>query len=135
MSCRSIQYKMDDLRRCGCGRCRDEYYRLERDMYDRRYYEPPRITGMDYGSAVAKVTAQLTSKVEIKMEKVEEPKNIAVKILVDKLKAEQSTLTSAKSSLETYKTYIKTYSDNKTKAEKNIKELSGALKKLGHKEA
>jgi len=78
--------------------------------------------------------AQLTSKVEIKMEKVEEPKNIAVKILVDKLKAEQSALTSAKSSLETYKNYVKTYSDNKTKAEKNIKELSGALKKLGHKE-
>lgn len=133
MSCRNTEYKMRELRNCGCGQCYDEYRRLE-DRYYRRermnYYEPLRIEQQFIHPVTVKTTAGL-----IKMEKVEEPKNIAVKILVDKLKVEQSTLTSAKSSLETYKGYVKTYTDNKTKAEKNIKELSRALKKLGHKDA
>lgn len=65
---------------------------------------------------------------------MEEPKNIAVKILVDKLKSEQSTLASVTSSLKMYETNAKNCRESKNKNLKAIKELGAALKKLGHKE-
>lgn len=66
--------------------------------------------------------------------KMEEPKNIAIKILVEKLKTEQSSLASNESQLKLYERYTKTYRDNKSKNQRAIKELAAALKKLGHKE-
>ena len=65
---------------------------------------------------------------------MEEPKNIAIKLLVDKLKMEQSALASNESSLKTYETSAKQYREKKNKNLRDIKELAAALKKLGHKE-
>lgn len=132
---REFEYRMRELKNCGCNRCRDEYYRLKHDYhrerdYSRNYYVNPSIA--------------ITQKVELKMTEtkpVEEPKNVAVKTLVDKLKVEQAALGSAKTTIDSYKAqiktfsgYVKTYNDKKIGAEKNIRELSVALKKLGHKD-
>ena len=65
---------------------------------------------------------------------MEEPKNIAVKILVDKLKGEQKSLASNETILKSYEASAKTCRMAKAKNLKDIKELVTALKKLGHKE-
>lgn len=66
---------------------------------------------------------------------MEEPKNIAIKILVDKLKAEQGNLSSNATMLKSHEDNAKIWREKKTKNQKAIKELASALKKLGHKEA
>lgn len=66
---------------------------------------------------------------------MEEPKNIAIKILVDKLKSEQSSLATNETSLKVHETNAKSYREVKNKNQHAIKELASALKKLGHKEA
>ena len=70
-----------------------------------------------------------------------EPKNYAVKLLVDQLKQQQGVLIGKKSNIDACKQEIKNaqermkgYNKNKLEVENKIKELSGALKKLGHKE-
>lgn len=133
--CIATERKMDDLRRCGCNQCYDEYRRLERDYYrdySRDYYIAPQLS------------APVIAKVELKMtetKSVEEPKNYAHKLLVDQLKAQQSALTSKnanidadKNSIKSYQGYLKTKKVEKLAIETKIKELSVALKKLGHRE-
>lgn len=70
-----------------------------------------------------------------KESKMEEPKNIAIKILVDKLKAEQICLASTEASLKSYEDSAKRYQESKNKNLHAIKELAAALKKLGHKDS
>jgi uncharacterized protein YlxW (UPF0749 family) len=65
--------------------------------------------------------------------KMEEPKNIAIKLLVEKLKSEQSNLASNESMLKSYETNAKSYRQKKSGNLCSIKELAAALKKLGHK--
>jgi hypothetical protein len=132
--CYNIENQMRELRRCGCDRCREQYDRLARE---RRYYDHPL-----YYIPKALITEQVSINEE-KEKPVEnnEPKNYAVKLLVDQLKAQQSYLTSEKNKIESQKQaiknaneFIKGYVKTKTGIEAKIKELSGALKKLGHKE-
>lgn len=66
---------------------------------------------------------------------MEEPKNIAIKILVEKLKSEQTCLASNESSLKTYENSVKNYREAKGKNRRAIKDLAAALRKLGHKDA
>lgn len=130
---RYAQREMHELKRCGCNQCREKYYHFERDYYRYRdYYTPIVVMPTMIGTDQAK---------ETKMEKIEEPKNYAVKLLVDQLKAQQTSLTSKKTAIEQDKAEIKRHQGNlKTKnteklaIENKIKELSVALKKLGHKE-
>ena len=134
--CRAVERKLDDLQRCGCNRCYEEYRRLERDYYRQRDYS------RDY--YIATQVASI-AKVELKMTEtnpVEEPKNYAHKLLVDQLKAQQSALTSKnanidadKNTIKSYHGYLRTKKAEKLAIETKIKELSVALKKLGHKDA
>lgn len=137
MGCYANSRRMDELRRCGCSRCREEYYQLERDNYyqSRNYYRP-HID--DYKMPLIYTEPKEETKVETK---IEEPKNYAVKKLVDELKQQQNSLTSTKAAIDSSKGMRKTYDEeikkkNKTKSEieTKIKELSVALRKLGHKE-
>ncbi len=137
MSCYHREREMEELRRCGCNECREKYYHMERDYYRDRsrrdYYQmpsvlTPRITAVDYTK-------------EIKVTPIEEPKNYAVKLLVDQLKAQQINLDGKKSAIDSQKNQIKiiqtAMKNNNTEKlgiENKIKELSVALKKLGHKE-
>lgn len=136
--CRNTEEEMRSLRRCGCSSCYHRYRELE-DGYNRsrayRDYQIPNLTvPLSIGVDAAKEEKKMTTVVE-------EPKNCAVKTLVDKLKTEQSTLASQNSSIESNKKLVKTYSDyvkdhkkKKADTETKIKELGAALKKLGHKE-
>jgi hypothetical protein len=127
--CYNIENQMRELRRCGCDRCREQYDRLARERYYRdhpMYYIPQQLI----------FNEEKENPVENN-----EPKNYAVKLLVDQLKAQQGYLTSEKNKIESQKQaiknaneFIKGYSKTKTGIEAKIKELSGALKKLGHKE-
>ncbi len=132
MHCRATEEEMRSLQRCGCNQCYDKYQRLvhdiERERY-RDYYAPIQMPAL-------KLTDYSTTKETPKMETVAapEPKNIAVKILVDKLKVKQISLNSNKATLDSYKAYVKQYNAKKLADEKDIRELSAALKKLGHKE-
>lgn len=129
MYCRNISYKLDELRRCGCRHCEEKYYHMrdgyERTYRSRDYYLPP----------TAMMQPALLTTITPKEPKMEEPKNIAIKILVDKLKTEQSSLASTETQLKLYETYVKTHRDHKNKNLRAIKELAAALKKLGHKDA
>jgi hypothetical protein len=127
--CRNYYEKLDILRRCGCSRCEAEFYHLrngdEKDYRTLSYeYSPPRMIA----------SAILSTKVP-KEPQMDEPKNIAIKILVDKLKAEQSSLASNTSTLKTYEDSAKTYHKKKSQNQHAIKDLAAALKKLGHKDA
>lgn len=126
--------RMEELKRCGCTQCRDEYYRLERqNYYDDYRLAKPIMMAVDWaGNEPKKETLKMT---------IEEPKNYAVKLLVDQLKAQQTGLASKKVAIENDKAYIKSYqaamkikNTEKLAIETKIKELSTALKKLGHKE-
>lgn len=132
MSCRNIHYKLDELRRCGCRRCEEEYYYM-RDGYERNF----RISAFDYqrvAGMLATAAPMLLAETS-KETKMEEPKNIAIKILVEKLKSEQSSLASTETQLKLYEAYVKTHREIKNKNLHAIKELAAALKKLGHKDA
>lgn len=134
MHCRNSEDKMRELRRCGCNQCLDEYRRLEYRYYrERDYYSMPRASAGPIMIATKEVTPVET--------KIEEPKNYAVKKLVDELKSQQNSLTSKKAGIDSDKNMIKTYqgmlktkNSEKLAIENKIKELSVALKKLGHKE-
>lgn len=104
-SCYNLDEEMHRLRKCGCDRCRE----------------------IDETKEAKPV--------------INEPKNYAVKLLVDQLKAQQSNLTAKKTNIDIQKQLIKnandlikTYNEGKLEIESKIKELSVALKKLGHKE-
>lgn len=133
MSCRNYAERMDSLRRCGCRRCEAEYYDL-RDRDDQGYYR--RANLRDYrptylqGPNPPSIIIQPIPKEP----KMEEPKNVAIKILVDRLKSEQSSLASTETQLKLYETYVKTHRESKNKNQRAIKELATALKKLGHKD-
>lgn len=132
MSCRNLRYKLDELRRCGCRRCEEEYYHM-RDGYERNF----RVSAYDYQRAVVmpSITAHMFSAATPKELKMEEPKNIAIKILVDKLKAEQGNLSSNATMLKSHEDNAKIWREKKSKNQKAIKELAAALKKLVHKDA
>lgn len=148
MSCRNFEEEMRTLQRCGCPQCRDRYYRMERDYHDRgrRYYDEynraPSV--LNYKPASYMAIDFAVSEKEIKMEaKTDplEPKNYAVKLLVDQLKAQQTELKTKSNSIEADKKVVKMYQDSlkkknveKLAVENKIKELALALKKLGHKE-
>lgn len=134
MLCRNSEHRMKELRSCGCNQCYREFRELEERYYRYKHYGPPRFLGVDLGSQDKSVAVVTNVIIKEKLKMIEEPKNIAVKLLVDKLKTEQATLSGAKSNVELYKNYVKIHTATKTKAENNIKELSGALKKLGHKD-
>lgn len=132
LSCRNYNEKWnDELRRCGCRRCEEEYYNM-RHWYERNYRN-----AYNYQSTLdmPAIAAPMLSVAIPKEPKMEEPKNIAIKILVEKLKAEQSSLAANEGQLKIYEGYAKTYRENKGKNQKAIKELAAALKKLGHKDA
>lgn len=134
MSCRNIEEKLHELHRCGCRRCEEEYYHLRDRLYDRdRYRVTPYIIPSELSyrpNAVLKIAIDYLAAKEPKME---EPKNIAVRLLVDKLKSEQGVLASNSTSLASYEKHVKTYREAKNKNLRAIKELATALKKLGHK--
>lgn len=135
--CRATERKLDDLKRCGFNRCYEEYHHLEhyhrdRDYSTRNYYIPPNT----YLPVMAKMETEMTET-----KPVEEPKNYAHKLLVEQLKAQQNALNSKNTSIESdkntiksYNGYLKTKKVEKLTIETKIKELSAALKKLGHKE-
>lgn len=140
MGCRNFSDRMRELQRCGCPRCRDEFedeYGRGRYYYD-DYNRPSR--ALTYAAAPY-ITSDFGTK-EIKVEpKIEEPKNYAVKLLVDQLKAQQgglasknAAITNDKAMIKTYQASLKVKNDEKLGIENKIKELAGALKKLGHKE-
>lgn len=124
--CRNLDETLSNLRRCGCRRCEEEYYhrRDGRAIYD---YSPSRIP-------LPSIAAPMLSSEPQKETKMEEPKNIAIKILVEKLKSEQGSLASNEISLKSYEESAKRYRDGKSKNQHAIKELAAALKRLGHKD-
>lgn len=126
--CRNDDERLNSLRRCGCRRCEEEYYNM-RSNYERYV---PSYSNKNYYLPIATTSAVLPAKIS-KESKMEEPKNIAIKILVDKLKTEQGNLASNEAQLKIYEGHAKTYRENKNKNQKDIKELAAALKKLGHK--
>ncbi len=132
MGCYNMSRRLDELRRCGCRACEEEYYEMRR-REERRYYDaPPKFLTAGF---IETRNPILATAVDYKKEtKVEEPKNIAVKMLVDKLKVEQSALKGHQEVLTNYAKTVKEYNTKKLAAQKNIKELAAALKKLGHKE-
>lgn len=143
MGCHYTEREMQELRRCGCNQCRERYYHLEREMYHNgRYYEddynrPSR--ALTYAAAPY-ITGDFATK-EAKVTPIEEPKNYAVKLLVDQLKAQQISLTNKnvaiandKNMIKIYQASLKIKNGEKLAIENKIKELAGALKKLGHKE-
>jgi len=99
---------------------------MSRDYFtERLYVEPPSTKNAVLSTAV---------DYSIKEKKVEKPKNIAHEILIDRFKAEQAKLKSAEVSIASTKSTLAIYNKNKVEAQKNLKELGAALKKLGHKE-
>lgn len=140
MSCRYTELEMHELQRCGCNICREKYYHMERDYYRGRSYDDYNRPG-NYYNPLPMIAAADYNKKEIKVTPIEEPKNYAVKLLVDQLKAQQINLTGKKSAIESQKSQIKIIqtamkgnNTEKLAIENKIKELSTALKKLGHKE-
>ena len=129
MNCYNTAKRVEELQRCGCPQCRREYYeltRMSRDYFtERLYVEPPSTKNAVLSTAV---------DYSIKEKKVEKPKNIAHEILIDRFKAEQAKLKSAEVSIASTKSTLAIYNKNKVEAQKNLKELGAALKKLGHKE-
>lgn len=141
MSCYNDKLRLDQLRRCGCGKCYNEYNQLKYRL-DREYYYKD-ISPIYMGEPSSNKNTNLATTRDYPMSigvdlpsplKIEEPKNIAVKLLVDKFKAEQSKLTSAEASIASYKIILDNHNKSKSEAQKNLKELGLALKKLGHKE-
>jgi hypothetical protein len=129
--CRNTEQKMYELQRCGCRQCEREYYNLRDNMMRGDYERQMRYaTGIPQSLLVPIINTILPKEI-----KMEEPKNIAVKLLVDKLKSEQSSLASNESNLKSYEASAKQYREKKNTNLKAIKELATALKKLGHKEA
>lgn len=126
--CRNFDEELNSLRRCGCPHCEEKYYHLRRN-YRAINYDYPR--AMIMPSIAAPMLFAETSKEP----KMEEPKNIAIKILVEKLKAEQGCLSSNETSLKSYEELAKRYREAKNKNQRAIKELASALKKLGHKDS
>ena len=134
MSCRNMEKELYKLRRCGCDRCRSQHQQMYRNAKERslenigQYMTVPQDIGID----LAKVTDYMPDKPT--QLKAEEPKNIAIKLLVDKLKAEQLELAATQKLADDYKSKLNVQLASKKSHLKTIKELSDALKKLGHKE-
>lgn len=137
-----IREEMRHLQRCGCNRCYDKYKSLQYE-YDRSeryaYYSSPIQAPM---LKLSDYQIPITEEKKMNIPAIAEPKNYAVKLLVDQLKAQQGSLTlkknsidSDKSMIKVYQNYLKTKNTEKLTLENKIKELSVALKKLGHKEA
>lgn len=123
-----LEKELGYLANCGCENCKCRYYKLREELIGYNYipYHPPALT--------REVIYSLMTTGQQEKPKVEEPKNIAVALLVKKLKVEQEQLANYQASINKVKAELKGHTDNKNKNLKNIKELSDALKKLGHKE-
>lgn len=121
---------LHDGSRCGCKSCQIELGKLEQKLDARNGYINS-INNPPISNYYAKAIGVDYSKKE--MLKVEEPKNIAVKILVDKLNAEQISLDRNLAQLNIHENTVKTFRETTVKNLKNIKELAAALKKLGYK--
>jgi len=136
MGCRNIQEKLYELKRCGCNDCYREYDNIMRNRERSRYYDidPPRFAAIPSGYQAVPNKLLATAVDFVKEKPVEDIKNVAVKLLVDKLKVEQKALSGHQEVLANYAKTIKEYNTKKLAAQKNIKELAAALKKLGHKE-
>lgn len=121
MECYQDERRIQELRRCGCKKCHREYDEL---MYRYRYRQN------SYYDAPPMINK------EPKTPKVEtiEPKDIAVKLILDRFKAEQGKLAVAEASIRSFKATLATQNKTKSDAQKVLKELGAALKKLGHKE-
>lgn len=142
MGCRNFEDRLRELKHCGCPRCRDEYHRLERNYHERgrQYYDDYNRPSRALSYNPLYLTADFAAS-QTKETKVEEPKNYALKLLVDQLKSQQIELGAKNNNILADKTVIKTYqaslkvkNTEKLAIENKIKELAGALKKLGHKE-
>ncbi len=133
MNCRNLDERLYQLQRCGCRRCEQEYYRERGDYWRLRDCDYGNRQMVTYASSVPSIASILSYPPKPPETKMEEPKNIAIKLLVDKLKSEQGSLASNVSSLKTYEDSAKRYREAKGKNLKAIKELATALKKLGHK--
>lgn len=116
----SVEEELNLYRKCGCISCR-QLYEVKYKEYkgDIPVIKYPTMIGMDMSS---------------EQNKIEEPKNIAHKLLVDKLKIEQSDLLKINSAIDAHSSKLKEWNKQKTTRNKSIKELSDALKKLGYKE-
>lgn len=133
---RELENRRRYLFNCGCDSCREEVRRLERELHQLEnyryswYQSNPRIGDT---LRIRMPKDYLLGVDMVKPEPEPEIKNIAVKLLVNKLKADQSNLSSAENMIASIKKTLKVYTDQKNTAQKNIKELAAALKKLGHK--
>lgn len=133
MSCYNTERRLDELRRCGCPQCHREYdqilYSRRRDYYDRPI---PR-----YDPSITSIGREMILGIDmVKPSNVEiiEPKDLAIKLIFDRFKAEQVKLNSAEGSIKATKATLSNYNKSKSEAQKNLKELGAALKKLGYKE-
>lgn len=126
----SIDREMRHLRNCGCRACYTRYKELEQAYYRRQHHYS--YIGVDMASE--KDMTIMLANPPATVTKTEEPKNIAVKLLVDKLKVEQEDLKKHNTNIEYHTKQLKQHRINKSTTDKNLKELGAALKKLGHKE-
>lgn len=127
----------EQLRRCGCNRCYEEYNRMQQsDRYAERRRHEMRI---DYGRSPAFDTINMLNKELIVMtETTPKPTpapitNPAIKTLVDALRSVVSSRNSSAELLECRKKDVAIYGKQVEETDVKIAAFTKALKKLGHK--
>lgn len=96
---------------------------------------PPVLTKeevVNYGLNMGATTQEKTMTTPTTEKPIE---NVAIKLLAEKLKAVTGLRVSTQNSLSSYEGYVTQYEAQIAKHDKEIKELTAALKKLGHKPA
>lgn len=141
MGCRFQSEYRNRLRDCGCNRCRDEYHRHEDEDYRRHYVASGRGGGSnDYsrGLSALDIVNQITlniGKDTTNMADIVPTKpieNTAIRLLTQQLTTRLANRAATQSSLDSYKAHVATYSAAAKAQDKEIGDLTKALKKLGH---
>jgi len=154
---RSPNYR-ERLRRCGCGRCYDEYNQLKQAILEAYYFHPA--FSRDYYAEVAKSTnslptynplreaaksaalamnygnSPLKTSMEALMTTTTQPKpitNPAIKLLADRLANVVANRKYAQDQIDYHKSMTKMYGERIAAHDKETSALRKALKKLGHK--
>jgi len=130
MSCRNIDEKLYELRKCGCNRCRNEY---EDIMSDRRYRQSRPLTYIPDGYIERQNTMLATAVDFIKETKVDHP-NSAINVLLNKRLVETQQHDNYDTNVKAAQATLDSHTANRDRLAKSLKELNAALKKLGYKE-
>lgn len=128
------QHRIDELRRCGCRRCYEEYRQLTDNYYPPRYYDQASISPPTLITALTTEKPMTTPGTDNgNAMQVSKIKNPAIKLLTDRLNIVEATRKSNADLVTTYKGYIATYGAKVADSDEEAAALRKALKRLGRK--